>query len=218
VTADSHLGAPTQMNFMRIAAAAPIHTTASTTSRIVPRSVSRPRGVYAPADQQVDAGVVEPPHPRARAHAPGHPMVEGARTEHRHHRACEHRGCQRGARAVRIDHEQHADDEGDEERRFVQHAAQARLDLRRYRCARSLDHSGVPFGRAPLCLSAGRKWRLRQRELETGRRTAGRSVAHVDRYASCRRGGPLSSATGCTKTVEKTDLLAEIAASGNPRQ
>ena len=78
-----------------------------------------------PRDQQVDAGVVEFPHPHAGTWAPPDTVVERARAEHGHCRRREDRGRDEPPSVDRA-YEYRADDAGDEEAGLMEHPAQQR--------------------------------------------------------------------------------------------
>ena len=77
-------------------------------------------------DQQVDPGVVDPPHPEPGARPPADAVVERARGEHRSHGAREGRRADRRAATVGADDEERPGDERDAEADLVQDAAQQR--------------------------------------------------------------------------------------------
>src|SRR5579862_1583796 len=77
-------------------------------------------------DQEVDAGVIGPPHPQPQARRPRDPVVERAYAETDRDRTREHRSGDVPARAVGADDQQRADDKRDGERNLVEHAAKQR--------------------------------------------------------------------------------------------
>ena len=70
-------------------------------------------------DQNVDAGVIDSPHPQPQTRCPGHAMVEGARTEADGDRAGEDRCRDLPTRAVGADDQECSDHERDRERSLV---------------------------------------------------------------------------------------------------
>src|SRR5205823_10171485 len=89
----------------------------------------------------VDACMVDPAHPGAKARAPGDPVIERARAEHSRDRGGEDGCCDAWTAAISFGDEQPADDERDHEGALMQRSAQERPFAVRHVSRGSMSHT-----------------------------------------------------------------------------
>src|SRR5262245_874373 len=96
-------------------------------------------------DQEVNARVVDSPHPQPRARRPGHPVVKRTRAKADRDRAAEHGSRDMSSRAVCTDDQERSNDERDRESSLVKHTAQKRPRQNRLG-RRRIRHTGTING------------------------------------------------------------------------